>query len=194
MVDNETNPQVSTVGGAPDASTAPQAGLITQYIKDFSFENPNAPASLQLLANQQPKIEVDVNVGVRQAQEDVYEVQLKIKASGKASSPEGQEVVAFVTELAYAGLFGIRNLPEEAVRSFMLVSAPTLLFPFARRVIADATRDGGFPPLLLDPMNFEALFRQQLAQEQAQAAQGGETAADAPAAESNETPDPITLN
>ena len=150
------------------SSSQPQAQGVplvvnAQYVKDLSFENPNAPTSLQNAAGAKPGIEVGVNVGVRRMGDEVYEVELKISAHASNELADGKTQAAFVVELAYGALFGIRNVGEEALRPFLLVQAPTLLFPFARRIIADATRDGGFPPLLLEPINFEALYRAQQA-------------------------------
>ncbi len=142
---------------ANGADTAPVAGVISQYIKDFSFENPNAPAIYQ--AGGAPKIDVGFNIGSGQVGEDVYEVILKIDA--KAETDDG--TVAFVVDLTYAGLFGLRNIPAEHIQPFLLGEAPRILFPFARRVVADAVRDGGFPPLMLDPIDFGALYMQQAA-------------------------------
>lgn len=134
--------------------TSPAAGLISQYVKDFSFENPNAPAIYQ---NQQaPAIDVQFNIASGQVGEEVYEVVLRIEVKAEA---EG--TVAFMVDLSYAGLFGLRNIPEEHVQPFLLGEAPRLIFPFARRVLADAVRDGGFPPLLLEPIDFTALYMQQ---------------------------------
>ncbi|MBV1901024.1 MAG: protein-export chaperone SecB, partial [Kordiimonadaceae bacterium] len=152
-----------------------------QYVRDLSFENPNAPASLQAQTTSKPAIDVNVNVGVRQVNDEVYEVELKITAKATQKAEDDSEQVAFVVELSYGSLFGIRNLPEEALKPFLLIQAPNLMFPFARRIVADASRDGGFPPLLLEPINFEALYRSQLAQEEQQAAAGeGATAEAAP--------------
>ncbi len=137
-------------------ATAPQVGILTQYTKDLSFENPGAPASLQMEGA--PRIEINVNVNARRAGEDVYEVELKIDARA-----HNQDQVAFVVELLYAGLFALRNVPEEALEPFLIVEAPRILFPFARRVIADATRDGGFPPLMLEPIDFGSLYMAQQA-------------------------------
>ncbi len=183
MAENDTNNQQAPVGG-PAEDTAPQAGVLAQYIRDLSFENPNAPASLQNSANAKPAIDVNVNVGVRQVNDEVYEAELKITAKATHKNEAGEEQVAFVVELSYGSLFGMRNIPEESLKPFLLIQAPTLMFPFARRIIADASRDGGFPPLLLEPINFEALYRSQLAQEQAAAA----------TAEGGEEPAPINLN
>ncbi len=134
--------------------TSPQVGLISQYVKDFSFENPNAPAVYQWQG--QPQIDVQFNIGANQAAEDVHEVVLKIDIKAVAANQ-----TAFQVELAYAGLFGLRNIPEDQVQPFLLAEAPRLLFPFARRVLADAVRDGGFAPLMLEPIDFGALYMQQ---------------------------------
>ncbi|MCG8504518.1 MAG: protein-export chaperone SecB [Sphingomonadales bacterium] len=154
--------------GASATTDAPQAGILGQYIKDLSFENPNAPETLQQLANAKPKIDVNVNVNGRKLNDEVYEVSLSLSASATH-----EESSAFVVELVYAGLFGLKNVPQDQLQPFLLVMAPQLLFPFARRVIADATRDGGFPPLMLDPIDFAGLYRQQLEQAQANATAGG---------------------
>ena len=140
---------------ANGADTAPQVGLISQYVKDLSFENPNAPAVFQ--SGTQPKLDVGFNIGANQVGEDVHEVVLKIDV--RAEGEDGS--VHFVVDLSFAGLFGLRNIPAEHLQPFLLGEAPRLLFPFARRVLADAVRDGGFPPLLLDPIDFAQLYMQQ---------------------------------
>lgn len=146
---------------ANGADNMPQIGLISQYVKDFSFENPNSPAVYQW--QEQPQIDVQFNIGANQVGEDVHEVLLKIEVKAKAD-----QGVAFQVELAYAGLFGMRNVALEQVQPFLYAEAPRLLFPFARRVLADAVRDGGFPPLLLDPIDFGALYMHQAQAAQAQ--------------------------
>lgn len=186
MAENETDNQTPVGGLSGDGAEAPQAGVLAQYVKDLSFENPNAPASMQNSGSAKPAIDVSVNVGVRKMNDEMYEVDLKISAKAENVSESGERQVAFVVELAYGTLFGIRNVQEEAMKPFLLIQAPTMMFPFARRIIADATRDGGFPPLLLEPINFEALFQQQMAQE---AAAGAQT----PAPNGDE-PAPINLN
>jgi preprotein translocase subunit SecB len=145
---------------ANGADTAPVAGIISQYVKDYSFENPNAPAVYQ--QQSQPRIDVGFNIGANKVGEDVHEVALKVDI--RADFEDGQ--VGFVIDLTYAGLFGLRNIPDEHLQPFLLGEAPRLLFPFARRLIADAVRDGGFPPLLLDPIDFNALYQQQVQQGQ----------------------------
>lgn len=141
---------------ANGADLAPQAGILAQYVKDLSFENPNSPGSLQQTG--QPKLDVSVNLNARAGGNDMYEVELRVTASAKAESG----LAMFAVELVYAGLFRLTGAPQEAVEPFLMVEAPRILFPFARRVIADAVRDGGFAPLMLDPIDFGGLYIQQL--------------------------------
>ncbi|OYU16281.1 MAG: protein-export chaperone SecB [Alphaproteobacteria bacterium PA4] len=146
-----------------DAGELPQVSILTQYVKDLSFENPNAPASLQ--STEQPRIDVNVAVNAKRGSDNVFEVELKISAKAVTG-----DTTAFVVELLYAGLFGLANVPEEALEPFLIIEAPRIIFPFARRIIADAVRDGGFPPLMLDPIDFASLY---MAQQQAQGGQVG---------------------
>ena len=139
------------------ADTAPQIALISQYVKDLSFENPNAPACYQW--QDQPQIDVQFNIGADKVGDEVLEVSLKIEV--KAVAPQG---TAFAVELLYAALFGMRNVPEDQVQPFMLAEAPRLIFPFARRVLPDSIRDGRCPHLLLDPIHVCALYRHQARQ------------------------------
>ena len=159
MAEDEGVLNLGTTGNGADEE--PQVGLLSQYIKDLSFENPNAPAVYQWQS--QPQIDVQFNIGSQQLNEEIYEVAVKIEISARA---EGQ--AAFQVELVYAGLFALRNIPAEQLQPFLLAEAPRLLFPFARRVIADAVRDGGFPPLMLDPIDFGALYMQRQAQMQSE--------------------------
>jgi preprotein translocase subunit SecB len=155
---------LSAAGNGFDQNAAdlPQVSILTQYVKDLSFENPNAPGSLQ--SQEQPRIDVNVSVNAKRGGDNVYEVELKISAKAMAG-----ENVAFVVDLLYAGLFGLANVPEEALEPFLIIEAPRIIFPFARRIIADSVRDGGFPPLMLDPIDFASLY---MAQQQAQGRQG----------------------
>jgi len=139
----------------------PQVGVISQYVKDLSFENPSAPSVFQWQG--QPQIDVQFNIGAQIVGEEIHEVALRIEVTAAAT-----EGTAFKVDLLYAGLFAIRNLPEEQLQPFLLAEAPRIIFPFARRVIADAVRDGGFPPLLLDPIDFATLYLQRQAQLQAE--------------------------
>jgi preprotein translocase subunit SecB len=142
---------------ANGADTAPAVGMLSQYIKDLSVENPNAPQSYQW--EEQPQIDVSVNIQVNSVSEEVHEVSLSLGI--KAASDQG---VHFNVELDYATLFGVRNVPDDQAHQFLFGEAPRLIFPFARRVIADAIRDAGYPPLVLEPIDFNALYIQQLAQ------------------------------
>jgi len=147
--------------GANGADTAPAAAIITQYVKDLSVENPSAPDVFQW--TEQPKIDVQFNIGADSVGEEVHEVTLQIKIA--ATSDKG---AFYMIELAYCGLVGMRNIPEDQAHAFLFAEAPRILFPFARRVIADAVRDAGFPPLLVDPIDFNRLYAQQLAQRRAE--------------------------
>ncbi len=160
-VGNATLPAGNGTDGADGAAQdLPQAGVLAQYTKDLSFENPNAPQSFQAMGDAKPQIDVNIGVNGAKLNDETYEVELKISASAKVDGKN-----QFVVELVYAGLFGLRNVPEDVIQPFMLVQAPTILFPFARRVIADATRDGGYPPLLLEPIDFAGLYRQQMTEQ-----------------------------
>lgn len=150
---------------AGNGNGQPQIGVIAQYVKDLSFENPNAPAVFQWPG--QPKMDVQFNIGANAVGEDLHEVVLKIDTTAQA-----QEGVAFRMELLYGGLFALRNVPAEQLQPFLLAEAPRILFPFARQVIAEATTAGGFPPLLLDPIDFAGLYMQRAAQAQADASGG----------------------
>lgn len=143
----------------------PQVGVLAQYVKDLSFENPNAPAVYQWQG--QPQMDVQFNIGTQIVAPDIHEVVLKVEITA-----QGSEGVAFRMELLYAGLFALKNIPAEQLQPFLLAEAPRILFPFARRLIADAVIDGGFPPLLLDPIDFAGLYMQSAAQQQAEATGG----------------------
>ena len=153
---------MSTTNGGPAEAPAPQLSVLAQYVKDFSFENPNAPQSL--MPGQQPQIGIQINVDARPLADSDVEVSLRLE--GKA---EHQGNIMFAFELTFAGVFRIQNVPQESLNAVVLIECPRLLFPFAREIIANAVRNGGFPPLLLDPFDFVALYRQRM--EQSQAAQ-----------------------
>ena len=174
MADEQPSDIIDTTsfsGPQPNGEdTAPAIGMISQYVKDLSFENPNAPACYQWTS--QPQVDVQFNIGSNPVADGVHETVLKIDIS--AIHPEG---TGFVIDLSYAGLFGVRNVPQEQVYAFMLAEAPRIIFPFARRIIADAVRDGGFAPLLLEPIDFNGLF---LAQREQMQAQGEGEALDQP--------------
>ena len=152
MADQDPTPNGN---GAGDPGEAIQVSTLHQYIKDLSVESPSAPQVYQWQA--QPGIDVQFNIGVEKVADDVQEVSLKIEVA--ARSENGTH---FVVDLTYAGLFGLRNLPEEALSAFLLAEAPRLLFPFARQIVASATQDAGFPPLLLEPFDFGAAYMAQM--------------------------------
>jgi|SRR5580704_15199055 preprotein translocase subunit SecB len=144
--------------GTSAAANAPTLNAMVQYTKDFSFENPNAPRSL----GPQPKapnISIQVNVNARQIAEADYEVELLLEGA----AGEGNDTL-FKFELNYAGIFRVLNIPESDMQPVVMIECPRLLFPFARQIVADAVRNGGFPPLYIDPIDFAGLFRQRMAQ------------------------------
>ena len=146
-------------GETGGASGQPQLSVVAQYIKDFSFENPNSPQSLA--PAQPPQINIQIKVDAAPMSGSDVEVQLRL--DGRAES-EGKVLFGF--ELVFAGVFRIQNVPQESLNALVLIECPRLLFPFAREIIATTVRNGGFPPLLLDPVDFVGLYRQKLAQMQ----------------------------
>ncbi|MDD5585824.1 MAG: protein-export chaperone SecB [Alphaproteobacteria bacterium] len=142
--------------GAPAAPV--QIAVNNQYIKDFSFESPGAPQVFAQLTAM-PALNVGVNVQTRTLAENIYEVVLMLKLEAKAG-----DKTAFIAELAYGGVITVPPVPEEALRFVLLVEAPRLLFPFARSIVANAVSDGGFPPLLINPIDFVALYQSQAVQ------------------------------
>jgi preprotein translocase subunit SecB len=154
--------------GSGDPDSEPQVATIAQYIKDLSVESPSSPQAFQWEV--QPQLEVQFNIAVDKVAEDVHEVVLKIEVAARS-----EQGVHFLIDLSYAGLYGLRNFPTEALPPYLLIEAPRLLFPFARQIISDASHNTGFPPLLLDPIDFGAAYMAQLqAAEQAQVDTGGE--------------------
>ena len=139
--------------------TLPAVGMLNQYIKDLSVENPNAPHSFNWEGA--PQIDVQVNIQANAITDEVHEVALRLAI--KAETDNG---VQFSVELDYGTLFGLRHVSEEQAHPFLFGEAPRLMFPFARRIVADAVRDAGYPPLVLEPIDFNALYIQQLSQAQ----------------------------
>jgi len=154
-------------GAPPEAGAPPQLNVLAQYTKDLSFENPNAPQSLQPQA-QPPQINIQINVGANNVSENEFEVTLKVE--GKA---ENSGKLMFSFELVYGGVFRLLNIPQENLSPMLLIECPRLLFPFAREIIASSVRDGGFPPLMLDPVDFVGLYRQNMARQAAAAQAAG---------------------
>ena len=159
MADQDPNTRGN---GSGDPDNEPQVATIAQYIKDLSVESPSSPQAFQWQT--QPQLEVQFNIAVQKVADDVHEVVLKIEVAAKSA-----QGVHFLIDLSYAGLYGLRNIPDEALQPFLLIEAPRLLFPFVRQIIADCSQNTGFPPLLLDPIDFGAAYMAQL-----QAGQQGE--------------------
>jgi preprotein translocase subunit SecB len=152
-----------TNDGRPGGAGGPPGfTVLAQYVKDLSFESPGAPLSLRGRQTP-PAINIGVNVQARPLQPNEHEVELRLNAQAM----DGTETV-FAIELIYGGVFRLTNIPDEALRMVTMVECPRLLFPFARQIISDASRHGGFPPLMIDPIDFGAMFRQRLAAEQQQ--------------------------
>ncbi|MGX7894348.1 protein-export chaperone SecB [Tsuneonella sp. HG222] len=139
------------------ADTGPVAGIVSQYVKDLSVENPRAPESFGW--TDQPELDVQFNIGAQLVNDELTEVELKISINAK--TPQGS---AYIVELAYCGLVGMRNMPDEQKHAFTYAEAPRFLFPFARAVVADAVRNAGFAPLMLEPIDFTGLYYQQIQQ------------------------------
>jgi len=138
-----------------DAANEPRIGIEHQYIKDLSFENPLGPASANAIQNN-PQVSVEVRTSARSIAEGHYEVCLMIH--GRATMGDS---TVFIVELTYGAVVGLVNVPDEAVQPILLIEAARMLFPFARNIVADVTRDGGFPPLFLQPIDFMQLYREQ---------------------------------
>ncbi|MBW8282605.1 MAG: protein-export chaperone SecB [Rhizobium sp.] len=147
-----------------DQGTAsPSLNILAQYIKDLSFENPGAPRSLQS-RDKAPAININVNVNANPLTDSDFDVVLALNAEAK----DGDKVL-FAAELVYGGVFRVTGFPQEHMLPVLFIECPRLLFPFARQIIADATRNGGFPPLLIDPIDFAQMFAQRVAEEQTRA-------------------------
>ncbi len=155
---------------APQPGNAPSMNLVGQYIRDLSFENPGAPGTL-LAGGANPAFNVSISVGVKKQNEEIYAVELTLLAKANRD-----ETVLFNVELVYGGIFRLKNVPEAQLSPLLMVECPRLIFPFARQVLASVTQQGGFPPLMMEPVDFSAIYRQNLAK---LAAQGGAAAAPA---------------
>lgn len=143
--------------GAPQQQQQPPSvNVLAQYVKDLSFENPRAPQSMQRQEDQ-PQINIDVKVAAKPMGENLFEIGLNLTAK----AGEG-ETLMFNVELVYAGIFKVENVPQEHLHPFIMIECPRLLFPFARHIVSDATRQGGFPPLMIDPVDFAQVYRRDM--------------------------------
>lgn len=152
MADEQANGSLETPEGENDASLTPEIIIEAQYTKDLSFENPLAPKANSNV----PEISVDVTTGIRPIGDDYHETTLQFKAEAKT----GEELI-FIIELTYGAVMKVTGIPQEAIGAVLLTEGARLIFPFARNIIADVTRDGGFPPLFLQPIDFIELYNKQ---------------------------------
>lgn len=156
----------------PQAESAkPSVSVLAQYVKDLSFESPKAPMSLQQ-RDKAPTINITVNVGARALNDKDFEVVLTLETKSVVESE-----TVFQAELQYAGIFRVAGMKQEHLQPFLLIEGPRMLFPFARQIVADAVRNGGFPPLLIEPIDFVGLYRQNLARAAQKPDEGGPPAA-----------------
>jgi preprotein translocase subunit SecB len=146
---------------ADDNTQSPSLNILAQYTKDLSFENPGAPRSLQA-RDKAPAINISVNVNANPLSDSDFDVVLSLSAEARED-----DKVVFAAELVYGGVFRITGFPQEHMLPLLFIECPRLLFPFARQIIADVTRNGGFPPLMVDPIDFGQMFSQRMAEEQA---------------------------
>ena len=162
-------PDAPDAAGGNGEEQMPSIAISGQYIKDLSFEAPNTPQVFEALQNEMPNIPIEVDVAANGVGENFYEVVLKVRAEAKV-----QDQLCYILEMEYAGLFMV-NVPQEALAPVLLVECPLIIFPFLRRIVADATSDGGFAPLMLAPIDFAGLYQQRMAQgmTQAGAEEGG---------------------
>lgn len=165
---SETNPNLQNgdASGGNEVGGPPSLVVAAQYLKDLSFENPRAPSAFSE-TGKPPQISVDVNVNARRLDEFLFEVELSVSASAR----NAQQETLFVVEATYAGAFEIKNVPGDQLEPIMLIECPRILFPFMRQIVADATRNGNFPPLMLEPIDFFAVYQQRMSQQADQAAE-----------------------
>jgi preprotein translocase subunit SecB len=171
MVGRMSEQPQQKVGQSVDGSESaqqlgPRLAILAQYIKDLSFENPRGPGGFAQ-AQGRPEIQIRVDVRGERRGEEQHEVVLELTVDARL----GDQPV-FLIELSYGGIFLLQNIPPDALQALLMIECPRLLFPFARRIVADLTRDGGFPPLLLDPIDFVSLYRRRLQQQAAQSPAG----------------------
>jgi len=171
--ENDTKTTATVQDATPEDATAPSVQVIAQYIKDLSLENPHSPASI-VGGWGAPETSVQINIRTQTLQDGAYEVTLMFRIEAK--NPKQDDKTAFIIELAYAGAVQIKNVPEDNLQPLLMVEIPKILFPFAREIVADSVVKGGFPPLYLQPVNFEAIYTQDLKRRQAESEQKSESA------------------
>lgn len=158
--DNGGKQQAAQQPAGPSPQGAPSMNVLAQYVKDFSFENPAAPQAFAG-GGKNPSINVNVSVNAKAVSQTEYEVELSVEAKALADAQ-----VLFNIELVYGGLFRLQNIPQAQIQPVILIECPRLMFPFARQIVAEVTRNGGYPPVLLDPIDFTALYQHNLQRQQ----------------------------
>jgi preprotein translocase subunit SecB len=172
---------------APGTANPATFNIVGQYIRDLSFENPGAPTT-NLGGGANPNFNVGINVAVKKQADDLYAVELQMNAKANRA-----ETLLFSVELVYGGVFRLKNVPENQMAPLLMVECPRLIFPFARQVLASTVQAGGFPPLLMEPVDFQGLYIQNLRKMQAQQAAAGGTNSAAPAAPALDSATPDRL-
>ena len=162
MADKKSDDQKNEAAKPNGAS--PTLNILAQYVKDLSFESPGAPQSLRGRGDKAPSININVNVNANPIADKEFDVTLSLNAKATYDSD-----VLFNAELVYGGVFRVEGFPQEHLLPVLFIECPRLTFPFARQIIAEATRNGGFPPLMIDPIDFAQMFQQKVAEEQARA-------------------------
>lgn len=166
---DNSNPEAATAANDPAATPVWQ--LVGQYIRDLSFENPEAPGSI-LRGTGAPRFDVNINVQVKREPDDIYAIELTLTAKALR-----EESILFNVELVYGGMFRVKNIPEDQLAPLLMIESPRMIFPFARQVLANVTQAGGFPPLMMEPVDFASIYRRNVeAMAQAQKAQQGSDA------------------
>ena len=143
---------------AQQPENQPSIQVVAQYVHDFSFENPNAPESL-VSGWPAPETGVQIHLRHRHLKDDMHETALVLRIEAKNKE---QDKTAFIIELTYCGLVSLKNIPEESIKAVMMVEVPKLMFPFVREAVADAVQKGGYPPLYLQPISFEAIYTNEM--------------------------------
>ncbi len=158
MSENGETPKGQSTGNGSTQPEQARFNVLAQFIKDLSFESPNTPESLRG-PGEDPNLQVNVTVGADQIDQEVYEVVINFEADAKNKAG-----AIYRLELVYGGLFRLANMPDHIRHPVLFVNCPTILFPFLRRIVADLTKEGGFPPLMLDPIDFANLYQQNIDQ------------------------------
>jgi preprotein translocase subunit SecB len=179
MADDNAAP-ASPPAGAATASAAPSMSIIGQYVRDLSFENPNAPASNLQGGGSNPTFNLSINVNLKKQADDIYAVELAITAKASRESS-----VVFNVELVYGGVFRVKNVPEAQLPPFLMIEGARAIYPFARHALATTVQVGGFPPLMMDIVDFQALYIQRVQQAQKAAAAATPAGSDVPPALKN---------